>query len=249
MSTGGRVYALPPVDIYRDKCGSVRKKHCVAIKKYATNNNLITIHNRIPRICDTSISMKQILITLLLMVASVAPSYAIFPNEEVASAEQTMAPEIGNTAEYHTDSVLPVDVELTQAEVMATDTNVKLSQKERADQLAENDRYGFSLTLMSMCIVVSALVILSILFLIFGRISSAMQKTRKKKAHGEAAQPEHEDEDSGEVIAAIAAAMAEHFSGKHDIEDYILTIRSMKRSYSPWNSKIYNLRVLPQVKH
>ena len=53
----------------------------------------------------------------------------------------------------------------------------------------------------------------------------------------------------GEVIAAIAAALAEHYSGKHDMEDYILTIRSMKRSYSPWNSKIYNLRVLPQVKH
>ena len=102
---------------------------------------------------------------------------------------------------------------------------------------------------MSMCIVVAALIVLSILFLCFGRISSALQRRRKKEAHGPAATDDHEEEDSGEVIAAIAAALAEHYSGKHDMEDYILTIRSMKRSYSPWNSKIYNLRVLPQVKH
>lgn len=100
-----------------------------------------------------------------------------------------------------------------------------------------------------MCIVVAALAVLSILFLCFGRISSALQKQRKQKAHGAMAVKEHEEEDSGEVIAAIAAALAEHYSGRHDMEDYILTIRSMKRSYSPWNSKIYNLRVLPQVKH
>ena len=121
-----------------------------------------------------------------------------------------------------------------------------LSQQEKAKQLSKNDPYGGALTILSMCIVVAALAVLSILFLCFGRISSALQKQRKQKAHGAMAVKE---EDSGEVIAAIAAALAEHYSGRHDMEDYILTIRSMKRSYSPWNSKIYNLRVLPQVKH
>lgn len=124
-----------------------------------------------------------------------------------------------------------------------------LSQQEKAKQLSKNDPYGGALTILSMCIVVAALAVLSILFLCFGRISSALQKQRKQKAHGAMAVKEHEEEDSGEVIAAIAAALAEHYSGRHDMEDYILTMRSMKRSYSPWNSKIYNLRVLPQVKH
>lgn len=153
---------------------------------------------------------------------------------------------VGNTAAYSADTTLPAD-----KGVMAADNPDlrPLSQQERADQLAKNDPFGGALTIMSMCIVVMALIVLSVLFLCFGRISSALQRRRKKEAHGPAATDDHEEEDSGEVIAAIAAALAEHYSGKHDMEDYILTIRSMKRSYSPWNSKIYNLRVLPQVKH
>lgn len=153
---------------------------------------------------------------------------------------------VGNTSAYETDSTVPADKGVT----VASNPDLKqLTQKQKADQLAKNDPFGGALTIMSMVIVVLALVVLSILFLCFGRISSAMQKRRKKEAHGPAAADAHEEEDSGEVIAAIAAAMAEHYSGKHDMEDYILTIRSMKRSYSPWNSKIYNLRVLPQIKH
>ena len=153
---------------------------------------------------------------------------------------------VGNPAAYETDSPQPAD----QGVMAADNPDLKpLTQKEKADQLAQNDPYGGALTIMSMCIVVAALIVLSILFLCFGRISSALQRRRKKEAHGPAATDDHEEEDSGEVIAAIAAALAEHYSGKHDMEDYILTIRSMKRSYSPWNSKIYNLRVLPQVKH
>lgn len=153
---------------------------------------------------------------------------------------------VGNTAAYETDSTQPAD----QGVMAADNPDLKpLTQKEKADQLAQNDPYGGALTIMSMCIVVAALIVLSILFLCFGRISSTLQRRRKKEAHGPAATDDHEEEDSGEVIAAIAAALAEHYSGKHDMEDYILTIRSMKRSYSPWNSKIYNLRVLPQVKH
>lgn len=51
------------------------------------------------------------------------------------------------------------------------------------------------------------------------------------------------------MIAAISAALAEHFGVSHDMEDTILTIRRMKRAYSPWNSKIYNLRHEPGLHH
>ncbi len=30
------------------------------------------------------------------------------------------------------------------------------------------------------------------------------------------------------------------------MEDTILTIRRMRKAYSPWNSKIYNLRAVPE---
>ena len=88
-------------------------------------------------------------------------------------------------------------------------------QAEKARNAAENDKYGGAITIIAMSIVLSALIILSILFLLFGKISSSLQKQRKRVAHG---------------------------VHGHDMEDTILTIRRMRKAYSPWNSKIYNMR-------
>ena len=109
---------------------------------------------------------------------------------------------------------------------------------------AENDGWGGAITIIAMCIVISALVVLSILFLIFGKVSEAILKSRKKKAKEAADHAPHEDHGlaPGEVIAAISIALSEYFADKHDVEDTILTIQRMKKAYSPWNSKIYNLR-------
>ncbi len=52
----------------------------------------------------------------------------------------------------------------------------------------------------------------------------------------------------GEVFAAIAMAMHEFQSDVHDVEDTVLTITRVKRSYSPWSSKIYTLRETPHKK-
>lgn len=132
--------------------------------------------------------------------------------------------------------------------VQESEMTRKQIQAEKAKNAAENDKFGGAITIIAMCIVVGALVILSLLFLCFGQISEALQKARKRKAHGvdERSAEEHHDElDSGEVIAAIGMALAEHFGQGHDMEDTILTIRRMRKAYSPWNSKIYNLRTLP----
>lgn len=118
-------------------------------------------------------------------------------------------------------------------------------QQVKAQELQEKDSFGGAVTLMSMVIVVLCLAILAILFMCFGSISSYFQKKRKIETQGKKEITNAPEADSGEAIAAIAAALAEHFSGKHDIEDTVLTIKRMKRAYSPWNSKIYNLRVTP----
>lgn len=195
--------------------------------------------------------MNRILTAVLAAVAILLGG--IFAKAHAEELNPTGQPEVkegvtvGTTSTYHTDSVVP-----SQEGVMVGDgiSDKRAAQLAKEKQLKEDDPWGGAITILSMCIVILALAVLSILFLGFGRISSALQKRRKQAAHGPAKANEIEqDADSGEVIAAIAAALAEHFSGKHDMEDYILTIRSMKRSYSPWNSKIYNLRVLPQVKH
>ena len=39
-------------------------------------------------------------------------------------------------------------------------------------------------------------------------------------------------------------ALHEHLDA-HDRENTVLTINKVKRAYSPWNSKIYNMRHLP----
>lgn len=126
------------------------------------------------------------------------------------------------------------------------------AQMIKADNLKENDSNGAAVTIIAMVIVIGALVILSLLFMLFGKISSSRLSKKKAAATGRSLEADGDADDhldSGEVIAAIAAALAEHFGQGHDLEDTILTIRRMKRSYSPWNSKIYNMRELPNVKH
>ena len=121
----------------------------------------------------------------------------------------------------------------------------RMTQAEKNRNAAENDGWGGAITIIAMCIVISALVVLSILFMIFGKVSEALLTKKKKTAKAAADHPEDEDHHElapGEVIAAISMALTEYFSNPHDIEDTHLTIRKLQKAYSPWNSKIYNLR-------
>ena len=125
----------------------------------------------------------------------------------------------------------------------------RMTQAEKNQNAKETDSWGGAITIIAMCIVISALAVLSILFFCFGKISEKILTHTKKKAKAEASHVHDEDHHelaSGEVIAAISLALSEHFNEGHDIEDTILTIRRMKKSYSPWNSKIYNLRTMPE---
>ncbi len=127
----------------------------------------------------------------------------------------------------------------------------KMTQAEKAHNAAVNDSWGGAITIIAMCIVVAALAVLSLLFLGFGKISQALLARNKrvtKQASGaaNADSAEHHDVDSGDVIAAIAAALSEHFGEGHDMEDTILTIRKLQKAYSPWSSKIYQLRQVPE---
>lgn len=46
---------------------------------------------------------------------------------------------------------------------------------------------------------------------------------------------------SGEVNAAIAAAVYHYMEEAHDDESTTLTIQKVKKAYSPWSSKIYSV--------
>ena len=125
-----------------------------------------------------------------------------------------------------------------------------MTQQEKKEYAQKNDSFGGGITIIAMVIVVLALAVLSILFGIFGKISAKLLTKKKIEATGTAASAGNSNAnspDSGEVIAAISLALAEHLDGKgHDMERTILTLRRMKRAYSPWNSKIYNIRHVPE---
>ena len=146
------------------------------------------------------------------------------------------------------------DLALEMQQAKQAEDARKANQKEKAENARKYDSFGGGITIIAMCIVIGALAILSFLFYIFGNISSWFISRKKKqlsKTKSKESQSVHHDNgpDTGEVIAAISAALAQHFATDHDMEDTILTIRRMRKSYSPWNSKIYNMRHLPEVAH
>jgi Na+-transporting methylmalonyl-CoA/oxaloacetate decarboxylase gamma subunit len=49
---------------------------------------------------------------------------------------------------------------------------------------------------------------------------------------------------SGEVNAAIAMALYAYYNELHDVESGVITIRRVSKTYSPWSSKLYNMKNL-----
>lgn len=182
--------------------------------------------------------LPVLLCTALLTGFAGFEASAAIQNEEAISVEEVQ--------EVNIQEVTPA---AETAPVHESTIAKRMTQAEKAQNAAENDSWGGAITIIAMCIVLSALIILSLLFLGFGKISSIILTKKKKTAHGvdNTNKEDHHDElDSGEVIAAISMALAEHFNQDHDIEDTILTIKRMKKSYSPWNSKIYNMRQMAE---
>lgn len=182
---------------------------------------------------------KTILIaSLALMVSAAAPTKAAdMQQSDLAQPVEVVEENI--IVEEISSVGTPQENQIPESKIAR-----KMTQAEKNQNAAENDSWGGAITIIAMCIVLAALIVLSILFMIFGKVSETLLTSKKKKAKQNA---EHEDDNHdlapGEVIAAISLALSEHFGDGHDVEDTILTIRRMQKAYSPWNSKIYNLRI------
>ena len=109
------------------------------------------------------------------------------------------------------------------------------------------------ITLIGFLVVVLTLVLLIFIIKLFGVVFAAnhKQKVAKKSAEkgetapAEVALPEMV---TPEVVAAIAMAIRLAAGEEHDRESEVLTIQTIKRAYSPWNSKIHGLTRLPERK-
>lgn len=134
--------------------------------------------------------------------------------------------------------------------ITPSSNNIIKDTNNKVDMFAEQDKNGFGMAVMAMAIVFSALLLLAICFKIISKIGERSSQRRKEKALADhAADTAHaKEQDSGEVIAAIAMALRDHLEA-HDKENTVLTINKVRRSYSPWSSKIYSMREMPNKIH
>ena len=120
------------------------------------------------------------------------------------------------------------------------------------EKFEEHDSNGNGMSISAMSVVFCGLILLFIAFKIVGKASVSLSKRNAMKAKGITDKQEAKEkklgEAPGEIFAAIAMAMHEMQSDVHDVEDTVLTITRVKRSYSPRSSKIYTLRETPLKK-
>lgn len=110
------------------------------------------------------------------------------------------------------------------------------------------DPYGFAVTLIAVSVVFSALIILTLTFSYIGKYFSKSINIPikiKKKTKNRKEEIESSIELTSETIAAIASAIYQYQQQLHDQESTILTIKKISKPYSPWSSKIYTLRQIP----
>ena len=129
--------------------------------------------------------------------------------------------------------------------VTPSTNNLTLDSNEKIENFKTNDSLGIGMTITAMAVVFLGLLLLFLIFKQVGKAAIAASKRNAQKA-GAPVNVNTPDEVSGEVFAAIATALYEMSDDNHDIEHTVLTIRKVRRAYSPWRSKIYSLRETPR---
>lgn len=129
--------------------------------------------------------------------------------------------------------------------VTPSSNNAILEENPKIVSLREDDPWGGVMTLTSMLVVFTALLILYLIFNYTGILAQRISQRKVAKSGSLSAVRSHTHL-SGEVLAAISAAIHEMREDEHDLESTILTIQHVKRNYSPWSSKLQSLRQLPK---
>jgi Na+-transporting methylmalonyl-CoA/oxaloacetate decarboxylase gamma subunit len=133
--------------------------------------------------------------------------------------------------------------------VTPSTNNKTLSGNAKMEKFQDHDGSGIGMSITAMGVVFCGLLLLYICFRFIGKASVSMSRRRAMKSKDitctEEAKEKKLGEAPGEVFAAIAMAMHES-QNMHDVEETVLTINRVKRSYSPWSSKIYTLREIPK---
>lgn len=134
--------------------------------------------------------------------------------------------------------------------VTPSTNNMTLDKNEKIENFKKHDADGFGMAVIAMSVVFIGLILLYVSFKIVGNIAVKLGKRNAMKAIGITDKVEAKEKNlgshSGKETATIAMALHEFMNDAHDVEDMILTINKVKRTYSPWSSKIYTLRQTPK---
>ena len=129
--------------------------------------------------------------------------------------------------------------------VTPSTNNKTLNSNAKMEKFEEHDSAGIGMSISAMSVVFCGLILLFIAFKVVGKVAVNLSKRNAMKAKVEAKEL---SQAPGEVYAAISMALHEMQDEVHDVEETVLTITRVKRSYSPWSSKIYTLRENPNRK-
>jgi Na+-transporting methylmalonyl-CoA/oxaloacetate decarboxylase gamma subunit len=129
--------------------------------------------------------------------------------------------------------------------VTPSSNNAVLEENPKVTLLSESDPWGVMMTMTSMLVVFVGLLLLYLIFRAIGNTAKRISNKRVAST-GTLSVVRSESLLTGEVLAAISAAIYELNQDVHDVESTILTISEVKRKYSPWSSKLYTLRQDPR---
>lgn len=101
--------------------------------------------------------------------------------------------------------------------------------------------FAISLSIIGYGIVLLALLFLFLIYTIVPKILGFVTNYYERKKQNGTSEPINIPK-SGEISAAISAALFLYLNEQHDIESGKMTIKKVSRPYSPWSSKIYGLR-------
>ncbi|PIF05362.1 MAG: hypothetical protein CSA36_07205 [Draconibacterium sp.] len=107
--------------------------------------------------------------------------------------------------------------------------------------LSNSIEFGVTVTLVGFFIVLSALALLVTVFLRLPKLINVNYKKWFVKKHSKTENIHEDFSIEGNVTAAISLALHLYFNELHDEESNIVTIKKVKKAYSPWSSKIYSV--------
>ncbi|MCY1722620.1 OadG family protein [Prolixibacteraceae bacterium Z1-6] len=110
--------------------------------------------------------------------------------------------------------------------------------------LASSVQFGLTVAIVGFFIVFFSLTILVLVFLRLPKLIN-MKFNRRKLRIGKKDKEEEVTQNDfvveGNVTAAISLALHMYFNELHDEESNVVTIKKVRKAYSPWSSKIYSV--------